>query len=351
MNTDTHQPLNTRIRNFEALLTPDEIRELIPVSDDLSKKTVQYRKDVEDILDGKSDRLLVIIGPCSIHDTEAGLDYARRLKALSDEVADKLMIIMRVYFEKPRTTVGWKGLINDPHIDGSNDIGEGLRRARRFLLDVSRIGLPTATEFLDPIVPQYIADLVSWAAIGARTTESQTHREMASGLSMPVGFKNATDGSIEAALNASLSSCTPHSFLGIDSNGLTCIVNTTGNHYVHVILRGGGGRTNFEKEAIQDAKAKLEEQGSLKRPIMVDCSHGNSNKDYTRQPGVLQEVINQVVEGEKAINGIMIESNLEAGNQRPDAEPRAYGKSITDACISWETTREILTSAAEQLRS
>ena len=351
MKTEIHRsPINTRIRNFEPLMPPGEIRAAIPLSEEQSDQIVAHRDAIARILNGEDDRLLLIIGPCSIHDTEAGLDYARRLKALSDQINDHFLVVMRVYFEKPRTTVGWKGLINDPHIDGSNDIREGLMLARRLLVDMIDLGLPTGTEFLDPIVPQYIADVVCWAAIGARTTESQTHREMASGLSMPVGFKNATDGGLAAAMNAAVSSRTPHSFLGIDASGATCIVNTAGNENVHVILRGGGGRTNFDAESVGAAATELGTQGACKRAIMVDCSHGNSNKDFTRQPDVFRAVLEQVLSGTEAINGLMVESNIEEGNQKPDADPRAYGKSITDACISWETTESLLLEAATRLR-
>lgn len=342
-------PINTRIRNFERLMPPEDMRKAIPLTDELISQIIKHRREIEAILNGQDPRQLVIIGPCSIHDAEAGREYARNLKALSDEVSDNFLLVMRVYFEKPRTTVGWKGMISDPHIDGSNDMSEGLERARKFLLDVVGIGLPTATEFLDPIVPQYIADIVCWAAIGARTTESQTHREMASGLSMPVGFKNATDGTLSAALNASVSSRAPHSFLGIDGKGCTCVVNTAGNEYVHIILRGGGGKTNFSPENVAEAKTHLESQGCLTRPIMIDCSHGNSSKDFSKQPAVFENVISQIVAGETAINGVMLESNLVEGNQNPNADPLEYGKSITDACINWETTVEMIKSAAAKL--
>ncbi len=350
MSEPKNIPINLRIQGFQPLMPPQAIRRDIPATEALNDQIVSHRKAIENILNGTDDRLLIVIGPCSIHDTDAGLDYARRLKILSDAVSDKFLLAMRVYFEKPRTTVGWKGLINDPHIDGSNDIAEGLKRARQFLLSVAGIGIPTATEFLDPVVPQYIGDLVGWAAIGARTTESQTHREMASGLSMPVGFKNATDGTIGAAANASISSRAPHSFLGIDAEGRTCVVNTTGNEFVHVILRGGGGHTNYESKHVAAAKEALASPDALNRPIMVDCSHGNSSKDFTRQPLVFNDVINQVVNGETAINGLMVESNIEEGNQSTDAKPLVYGKSITDSCISWDTTDALIRAAAERLR-
>ena len=349
MTQTSHIPINLRIQNFERLMPPSEIRESIAIPDAIADQIVEHRAAIERVLKGEDKRQLIVIGPCSIHDTEAGLEYAHKLKELSDAVSDKFLIVMRVYFEKPRTTVGWKGLINDPHIDGTNNIGEGLQRARRFLLSVAELGLPTGTEFLDPIVPQYIADLVCWAAIGARTTESQTHREMASGLSMPVGFKNATDGGIDAALNASQSSRAPHSFLGIDANGSTCVVTTTGNEYVHIILRGGGGKTNYGPEDVAKAKAGMGGDDVLPRPIMIDCSHGNSNKDFSRQPTVFNEVVDQIVAGETAINGFMVESNLVEGNQKPDADPRVYGKSITDGCISWDTTDALIRAAAERL--
>jgi 3-deoxy-7-phosphoheptulonate synthase len=283
------------------------------------------------------------VGPCSIHDTDAALDYAHRLAALRAELADSLVILMRVYFEKPRTTIGWKGLINDPHLDGTRDMETGLRLARRLLLEVNALGLPAATEMLGPVVPQYVADLVTWTAIGARTVESQTHREMASGLSMPVGFKNSTDGSLQPALDGMLAAATPHAFLGMDDEGRSAIVHTTGNLDRHLVLRGGGGRSNFDADSVARASGLLAAQGLPDR-VMVDCSHGNSNKDHTRQPAVLRNVVAQVVSGSRHVLGAMLESHLEAGNQRL-GQGRAglrYGVSITDACIDWPTTEAAL---------
>jgi 3-deoxy-7-phosphoheptulonate synthase len=295
---------------------------------------------------------MVVVGPCSIHDPVAAMDYARRLAALREKVAQHLLIVMRVYFEKPRTTVGWKGLINDPNLDGSHDIHTGLRKARRILLDINALGLPCATEFLDPIVPQYTADLVSWSAVGARTTESQTHREMASGLSMPVGFKNATDGGLQVALDAMVSARNPHAFLGIGAAGRACVVRTSGNPDVHLVLRGGTHGPNFSRADIAYTRVKLEDIGERGRRIMVDCSHGNSNKDYRKQPDVFRSIVKELQQGTLAILGGMIESNLEAGNQSvANRGELIYGKSITDACIDWATTESLLLSACAALRS
>jgi 3-deoxy-7-phosphoheptulonate synthase len=293
---------------------------------------------------------MVITGPCSIHDETAALEYARKLVDLQAEVQDHFYLIMRVYFEKPRTTVGWKGLINDPELDGSCDMQAGLRRARRLLLEITAMGLPTATELLDPITPQYIAGLICWAAVGARTTESQTHREMTSGLSMPVGFKNATDGDLGVAVNAIMAAAAVQNFIGIDPAGRCCIVRTTGNPWTHLVLRGGGGRPNYDTVSIAEACQKLANKG-LPQAIMVDCSHANSNKDYRRQPQVWQDVVNQRLDGNQAIIGMMLESNLAAGNQKipTNLNELAYGVSITDACIDWETTAQLIRSAHEQL--
>jgi 3-deoxy-7-phosphoheptulonate synthase len=291
-----------------------------------------------------------VVGPCSIHDTKSALEYAKRLAALAPEVADQFVLVMRVYFEKPRTTIGWKGLINDPHLDGSYDVETGLHLARRLLLDVSELGMPSATEFLDPVVPQYIADLVTWAAIGARTTESQTHREMASGLSMPVGFKNGTDGSLQIAFDAMHSARHPHHFLGIDQDGFTSVVRTMGNPDGHVVLRGGRARTNFDAASIADAAAQLKKAG-LPDGLMVDCSHANSLKQHAKQEEVWQNLISQRVEGCDPLIGVMLESHLHEGNQAPaQLSSLKYGVSITDACLSWEVTERMLRHGAERLR-
>ena len=342
------QTNNTRIKAFKPLASPRDIREKFAVGSSLTKEIEGHRSTIARILKGEDPRLMVVVGPCSIHNLASGYAYAEKLAALQEQVKEKFFIIMRVYFEKPRTTVGWKGLINDPHLDGSRDVESGLLKARSFLHQVASLGLPTATEFLDPIVPQYISDLVSWAAIGARTTESQTHREMASGLSMPVGFKNATDGGLQVAIDALVSSSHGHSFLGITGDGQTAVVETTGNEHGHIILRGGGGVPNYSPSDIAAAKTKLRGVGSA-RPIMVDCSHGNSNKDYTKQPEVFKDVVGQHSAGETAINGLMLESNLVAGKQ-PLTKPEelTYGQSITDGCISWETTEELLLEASRK---
>jgi 3-deoxy-7-phosphoheptulonate synthase len=290
-----------------------------------------------------------VLGPCSIHDADAAREYAQRLARLKASVRDTMLLVMRVYFEKPRTTVGWKGLINDPALDGSQDINRGLREARHILRLVSELGLPCATEFLDPIVPQYTADLISWAAIGARTTESQTHREMASGLSMPVGFKNGTDGELQTALDAMVSARSPHAFLGLDQRGHTAIVRTRGNPDVHLVLRGGSGKPNYSPAHIAFTKVSLGASAS-RRLIMVDCSHGNSGKDYRRQPEVFQALLSQVLAGESAILGLMLESHLNEGSQKLVAgAPLRHGVSVTDGCIGWETTEALLLEAHRAL--
>lgn len=342
---------NLHINEFISLKSPVVMRADIPLNQVQANRITGYRNEVRATLKGEDQRLLVVVGPCSIHDETAAYDYAKRLVALRDRVQDKLLIVMRVYFEKPRTTVGWKGLVNDPNLDGTCDIETGLSKGRKILRAITDIGLPCATEFLDPIVPQYTADLISWAAIGARTTESQTHREMASGLSMPVGFKNATDGSMQIALDAMVSSRHPHAFLGIDANGQTAVVKTTGNPDVHMILRGGGGRTNFSKPDIAYAKAMLENEMN-KRTILVDCSHGNSNKDFRRQTTVFENLLKQYLDGEQAILGMMLESFIVEGRQ--DLGPKGkealtYGQSITDACIAWDATEKMLLEAHARL--
>ena len=340
---------DVHVKSFVPLIAPDLLKEELPLSEKAGDTVLKGRKDVQNILRKKDPRLLVVAGPCSIHDEAAALDYAGRLKRLSKAVAETQVLVMRVYFEKPRTNVGWKGLINDPWLNGSYDINAGLQRARRLLLKITEMGLPTATEMLDPIVPQYIAGLVCWAAIGARTTESQTHREMASGLSMPVGFKNCTDGDLSTAVNAIIAAASPQHFLGIDPQGQTCIVTTTGNPHAHIVLRGGS-RPNYDTVSINEARALLASKG-LNQAIMVDCSHDNSRKDYSRQASVWQDVINQRIDGNDSIIGTMLESNLQAGNQKNTGslDTMAYGVSITDACIDWETTEALIESAHEQL--
>ncbi|MGH7931589.1 MAG: 3-deoxy-7-phosphoheptulonate synthase [Candidatus Binataceae bacterium] len=333
----------------EPLPAPRMLKDEMPVDSALAESIVAARATVRRIITGRDQRLLCVVGPCSIHDPVAALDYAGRLVKLKDALQHRLFIMMRVYFEKPRTTIGWKGLINDPHMDDSCDMREGLRIARRLLLDINRIGLAAGTEMLDPITPQYTADLISWSAIGARTTESQTHREMASGLSMPVGFKNTTDGNPQAAINAIESARRPHSFLGINQDGATAIVRTTGNPDTHVVLRGG--RTpNYDASSIAEcvrmlAKARLEPR------VMVDCSHAQTAKDYSRQPLVLSALIEQICGGSHAIMGVMLESNIGAGNQplKADRAQLKYGISVTDPCIDWATTEQCLTAAAQAL--
>ena len=347
------QPVeNINIEPPVVLITPAELKRKIPLTDKARGVISKGRKDIENILERKDHRLIVVVGPCSIHDLEAAHDYANRLKALEEKVGDTLLIVMRVYFEKLRTTTGWKGLINDPFMNDSFKITDGLHIGRQLLHDISEIGLPTATEALDPISPQYLQDLIAWSAIGARTTESQTHREMASGLSSSIGFKNGTDGSLTVAINALQSVSSPHRFLGINSDGNVSIITTKGNPYAHVVLRGGNGKPNYDSVSVSICEQELIAAG-VDANIMVDCSHANSNKDHNLQPLVMDNVANQIVEGNKSIIGVMIESNINAGNQKLSSNPddMAYGVSVTDACIDWETTENTLTSMADKLRT
>jgi 3-deoxy-7-phosphoheptulonate synthase len=341
---------NTHIEKSQVLITPIEIKSKLPLTDLAEKTVLKSRQEVEAILDGKDHRKFIVVGPCSIHDIKAAEDYAEKLKILSERVKDKLLLIMRVYFEKPRTTVGWKGLINDPDLDDSFHIEKGLLMARRLLLKMAEMGLPTATEALDPIVPQYIGELISWTAIGARTTESQTHREMASGLSMPVGFKNGTDGSIQVALNALQAAREPHHFLGINEEGQVSIFKTTGNAYGHIILRGSDRQPNFEAASVKLAEEKLKE-ANLPPRLVIDCSHGNSRKDHKLQGSVFENVIQQIQEGNTSVVGMMLESNLHEGNQSisSNREQLKYGVSVTDKCIGWEETEKIILAAYEKL--
>ncbi|MDY7026129.1 MAG: 3-deoxy-7-phosphoheptulonate synthase [Pseudomonadota bacterium] len=342
---------NINIKSVEPLITPQALKTILPLSEKAIQNVESGRQVVRDILDGKDKRLFVVIGPCSIHDTEAAIEYAKRLKVLADEISDTIYLVLRVYFEKPRTTIGWKGLINDPDLNDTFNIEKGLHIARKLLIDIAEIGLPSATEALDPISPQYIQDLISWSAIGARTTESQTHREMSSGLSCPVGFKNGTDGSLDVAINALLSVQHPHSFLGINQNGEVSIINTNGNPYGHVVLRGGGGKPNYDSVNVSIAEQTLQSK-NVSDKIMIDCSHSNSNKDPALQPLVMQNVTNQILEGNQSICGLMVESHLKWGNQKltDDKADLEYGVSITDACIDWETTETALREMAEKLR-
>ena len=342
---------NLNVAAQQILLTPDDLKRDLPMTETAAATVVRGRGTVQSILDRQDHRLMIVVGPCSIHDVEAAMDYAHRLRKLADAVADTLFIVMRVYFEKPRTTVGWKGLINDPHLDDSFCIEEGLHIGRRLLLDIAELGLPAATEALDPISPQYLQDLISWSAIGARTTESQTHREMASGLTSAVGFKNGTDGSLTVAINALQSVSNPHHFLGINCEGRVAIIKTRGNPYAHIVLRGGDGKPNYDSVSVSLCEQALLKAG-IAANIMVDCSHANSNKNHELEPLVIDNVTNQILEGNRSIIGLMIESHLVAGNQKLSANRAAmvYGQSVTDACIDWPTTEAALLNMHAKLR-
>ncbi|MBK0035745.1 3-deoxy-7-phosphoheptulonate synthase [Erwinia sp. S43] len=340
---------NIHIADEQVLITPEELKKRFPLNSALEQQIAASRQTISDIINGKDHRLLVVCGPCSIHDTDAALEYARHLKTLADQVGDQLYIVMRVYFEKPRTTVGWKGLINDPHMDNTFDMEGGLHIARQLLLNLVEMGLPLATEALDPNSPQYLGDLFSWSAIGARTTESQTHREMASGLSMPVGFKNGTDGSLGTAINAMRAAAMPHRFVGINQAGQVCLLQTQGNPDGHVILRGGK-KPNYGPEDVAQCEKEMQQAG-LRPSLMIDCSHGNSNKDFRRQSGVAESAVAQIKDGNRSIIGLMLESHLNEGNQsseQPRSEMR-YGVSVTDACINWETTESLLREIHQDL--
>lgn len=343
---------NLNVRAHEILTTPEDIKAALPRSEAANKTVADGRAAVKAVIDGDDHRLLVVVGPCSIHDPDAAIDYAKRLKTLAEKVDDTLLIVMRVYFEKPRTTVGWKGLINDPYLNGSFAIEDGMRLGRKLLRDIAELGLPTGTEALDPISPQYYHDLISWTAIGARTTESQTHREMSSGLSTAVGFKNGTDGGLSVATNALLSVAHPHSFLGLDPAGRVCIIHTKGNSHGHIVLRGGGGKPNYDSVSVALCEQALRKQ-KLMPNIMIDCSHANSNKDEKLQPLVLDNIAHQILDGNQSIFGVMLESNLNGGNQKiqEDKKAMAYGVSVTDACIDWETTEKSLLQLRDQLKA
>lgn len=339
------------IESIAPLITPAQLKEEMPISDLAIDSVRKGRDAVRDILDRKDHRIFVVIGPCSIHDVEAAKDYAHRLRELAEEVSDTLCLVMRVYFEKPRTTVGWKGLINDPYMNDTFKIQDGLHTARRLLIDLAELGLPLSTEALDPISPQYLQDLIAWSAIGARTTESQTHREMASGLSSAVGFKNGTDGSLTVATNALMSVANPHRFLGINQSGQVSIVSTKGNPYAHVVLRGGGGKPNYDSVNVQIAEQALA-KSDLAQNIMIDCSHENSSKNPALQPLVLDNVTNQILEGNKSIIGLMVESNIKHGRQNIPAnlDDLEYGLSVTDGCISWEETEDAIRKMRDKLK-
>ncbi len=343
---------NLNVESQDLLPTPAQIKIDLPLANDVENTVLEGRHTVQNILDHKDHRLFIVVGPCSIHDTEAAIEYAKKLKVLADELKDTLYIVMRVYFEKPRTTVGWKGLINDPKMDDSFHIEQGLHTARQLLIDLANLGLPTATEALDPISPQYISDLITWTAIGARTTESQTHREMASGLSTPIGFKNGTDGSLDVAINALHSAAEKHHFLGINQQGQCAVFHTRGNQYGHVVLRGGGGNTNYSAADIQQCEEQLV-KAKLPMNISVDCSHGNSSKKPELQSVVVDECVKQIVNGNQSIVSLMLESNLNWGNQSipEDLSQLKYGVSVTDACIDWETTEKTLRDASEKLKN
>lgn len=342
---------NVNVLSQELLPTPAEIKGRLPLSTSAQSVILHGRETVRNILERKDHRMFIVLGPCSIHDLKAAHEYATRLKKLADEVGDTLLLIMRVYFEKPRTSIGWKGLINDPHMDDSFHIEEGLFQARKLLLDMAELGLPTATEALDPITPQYLSDLITWTAIGARTTESQTHREMASGLSTPVGFKNGTDGSLNVAVNALHSVSRPHHFLGINQDGQCAVFRTAGNAYGHVVLRGGGGSPNYDSVHIALCEKELAAANAASN-IVVDCSHGNSMKDPGLQPLVVENCSNQIIEGNRSIVGLMLESHLHWGNQPipDDLSQLQYGVSVTDACIDWETTETTIRTMRDKLK-
>jgi 3-deoxy-7-phosphoheptulonate synthase len=339
-----------RVEGYRPLIPPAILLDELPLSDSGSRTVAAARDELVRILDREDDRLIVVVGPCSVHDVEAAMEYARRLATVAKDLAADLRIVMRVYFEKPRTTVGWKGLINDPGLDGSFRINDGLRLARRLLLDLADLGVPAGCEFLDPVSPQYTSDLVSWGAIGARTTESQVHRELASGLSMPVGFKNGTGGTVQIAIDAVGATAHPHSFIGVTEQGLAAFVSTRGNPYGHVILRGGARGPNYDRASVQAALEALRDAGLPER-LVVDASHGNSERDHLRQPAVVQEIAAQIAAGERGISGVMVESFLVAGRQElTDPSRLVYGQSITDACIGWEDTVTVLRALAAAAR-
>ncbi|MEM7757278.1 MAG: 3-deoxy-7-phosphoheptulonate synthase [Cyanobacteria bacterium P01_A01_bin.40] len=346
----TNKILDTNIESSEVLMTSTEMKQQLPLSQTAKETVLCSREAIQNILAGKDSRQFIIVGPCSLHDPKAALEYAKKLKVLANKVKDKLLIIMRVYFEKPRTTVGWKGLINDPDLNGSFNMQKGLWTARQLLIKIAELGLPAATESLDPVTPQYLSELVTWTAIGARTIESQTHREMASGLSMPVGFKNSTDGNIQVALDAIQAARTPHHFLGMNDLSQVSIFQTKGNAHSHIILRGGGGEPNFDAATVAWVEKKLQEL-KLPQTIVIDCSHGNSYKKHNLQITVFQNVLQQILDGNQSIVGMMLESNLNEGNQKipRDLSQLKYGVSITDKCISWQETESLLLAAHKSL--
>lgn len=348
---EMRQTSNLYIESIVPFEPPDAFIRRLPLTSEVSETVYRSRQEISEIIAGRDSRVLVIVGPCSIHDEVAGAEYAGRLAEVADSVRDSMLIVMRVYFEKPRTTIGWKGLINDPHLNGSFDVATGLTRARKFLLDVVGMGMPAAIEWLDPITPQYLADVISWGAIGARTVESQTHRQLASGLSMPIGFKNGTGGSVQIAVDALLAARTPHAFLSVDGYGRGSVVKTTGNPAGHIVLRGGKTGTNYDAESVENAVALLQEAGENPY-VVIDCSHGNSNKDYRVQPLVFRNVVEQRLGGNSHIVGVLLESHLFEGSQslQQDSTKLQYGVSITDACIGWDETHELVMEAHKQLK-
>lgn len=347
----TNNLKNINIKSQEVLLTPRSLNEEFPVSDKARASILAGRKALQDILDRKDKRIFVVTGPCSIHDLKSAMEYAERFKKLAEKVEDTILLVMRVYFEKPRTTVGWKGFINDPDLDDTFNVTKGLKLARKLLLDLAEMDIPTGTEALDPVTPQYIGDLISWTAIGARTSESQTHRELSSGLSTPVGFKNGTDGSLATCVNAMQSASHPHSFLGINMEGVIAITHSKGNPYSHIVLRGGSNGPNYDSVNVALCEAALEKV-SLPKNIVIDCSHANSNKNPELQPLVMADCIHQIIEGNQSIVGLMIESHLNAGNQKisSNLDELQYGVSITDGCVDWETTEKMVLEAHEKLK-
>ena len=341
---------NVNLEYIKPLYSPEKFIDMVPVKPEQIHTVYKSRNEIQNIIDGKSEKLLLIVGPCSIHDVQACLEYANKLKDISEKVKDKILIVMRVYFEKPRTTTGWKGFINDPNLNDTFDVHDGLRKARGFLNQVLHIGLPAGTEFLDPFIPQYYADLISWGAIGARTVESQTHRQLSSGLSMPIGFKNGTGGTVQIALDAIVTAQNQHVFLGIDEKGQASVVQTKGNAYGHLILRGGKNGTNYDEKSVKNA-VELLNKNNLNSKLIIDCSHGNSNKDFRNQSKVFKSIVNQKINGQKSIFGIMLESHLNEGNQNltSDTKNLKYGVSITDECIGWDETSELIQWAYNKL--
>ncbi len=346
----TFQVSDINIESYNHLISPGELKREFPLSEKAKENVINKRSEIKKILLGENSRKILLLGPCSIHNPEEALEYAEKIASLQEKVKDKFMVLMRTYFEKPRTTIGWKGLINDPNLNGSFDIEKGLKKARKLLLEINELGIGCATEFLDPTVPQYLSNLISWAAIGARTTESQPHRELASGLSMPIGFKNTTQGTVKPAINSLKSVSNSHSFLGINPHGKTSIIKTKGNHYCHIILRGGSEGPNYQEDSVKEIQTQLEE-ADVNQGIIIDCNHGNSNKDFKKQKEIFKNILSQIKEGNNKILGLMIESNLEQGNQKLTENPEELeaGVSITDSCLGWRDTEKLVLEGYESL--